>query len=357
MRGRNIRVQTTETAGSRAKRGREPWSPRGDRRTGMSRRSFVRAAFGGMGLAAASSAALLSGCSQPSAAQGGAGADSGDDAKKLNVAASFYPMYDFTQKVGGDHVEVSCLVPAGTEPHDWEPSPTDIASIVKSDLLVYNGASMEHWIDDVKDAGDGDLTCCEASDGVELRAGEAEEGDEDAGDGPVYDPHVWLAPANAKIEMGNIRDALSKIDPEHASDYDANHDEYAAKLDELDAEFREKLSAVPNKTIVVSHEAFGYLCDAYGLTQVAITGMDAEGEPDAQTMASIIEQVKATGIKTIFSEELVSPKVAEQIAEATGASCEVLNPIEGLEQSEIDAGEDYFSVMRSNLDELVKTLS
>lgn len=358
MMDRRIRahIQKTETEGSPTSQGRTRWNLQGARRTGMTRRSFVRVVLSGAGLAAAGTTALLSGCSQSEAASDKGGSDGSDNGgKKLNVAASFYPMYDFAKKIGGAHVAVSCLVPAGTEPHDWEPSPTDIASIEDSDLLVYNGASMEHWIDDVKNASDGSLAYCEASEGIDLRAGEAEDDEED--DGPIYDPHVWLSPANAKIEMGNIRDALSKIDPEHASDYDANYTEFSGKLDELDTQFREKLSTVPNKTIVVSHEAFGYLCDAYGLTQVAITGMDAEGEPDAQTMASIIDQVKATGIKTIFGEELVSQKVAKQIADATGAECKVLNPIEGLEQSEIDAGEDYFSVMRSNLDELVAALS
>ena len=317
----------------------------------VTRRSFLRASLGLAGLMATPSL-LMTGCSSSQASQAAA-TTSGD--AKLNVSASFYPMYDFTSKVGGDHVSVTCLVPAGTEPHDWEPSSTDVASITKSDLLVYNGASMEHWIDDVTSAAGDSLKTCEASKGLTLRTGEVEEGEEQ--DGPVYDPHVWLAPQNAKAEMANIKDALSEVDPDHASDYENSYVEYAAKFDELDKEFGDKLSAVPNKTIVVSHEAFGYLCDAYGLTQIAITGMDAEGEPDAQTMASIIDQVKATGIKTIFSEELVSPKVAQQIADATGAECKVLNPIEGLEQDEIDAGEDYFSVMRSNLDELVAALS
>ena len=317
----------------------------------LTRRAFLRSSLGLASLVAAPFL-FVTGCSGSQGAQ--TDTSTCTDAN-LNVSASFYPMYDFTSKVGGDHVSVTCLVPAGTEPHDWEPSSTDVANITKSDLLVYNGASMEHWIDDVTSAADGSLKTCEASKGLTLRAGEAEEGEEQ--DGPVYDPHVWLAPENAKAEMANIKDALSEIDPGHASDYESNYEEYAAKFDELDKEYSEKLSAVPNKTIVVSHEAFGYLCDAYGLTQVPITGMDAEGEPDAQTMASIIDQVKATGIKTIFSEDLVSPKVAQQIADATGAECKVLNPIEGLEQDELDAGEDYFSVMRSNLDELVAALS
>ena len=107
----------------------------------------------------------------------------------------------------------------------------------------------------------------------------------------------------------------------------------------------------------MSHEAFGYLCDAYGLVQEPITGMDAEGEPDAKAMAEIVQFVRDHNVKVVFSEDLVSPKVAEQIADETGAACEVLNPIEGLEQDEIDAGADYFSVMRDNLKALVSALN
>ena len=268
---------------------------------------------------------------------------------KLKVVTSFYAMEDFTKKVGGDNVEVVNLVPAGTEPHEWEPSATDMQAIQDASLFVYNGADMEHWVDDtLASLGDKAPASVKASDGIELRGGE-EPGESD--------PHVWLNPESAKAELANIRDALVKADPDHKADYEANYKKYAAEFDQLDQDFKEKLSAVSNKTIVVSHEAFGYLCDAYGLTQVPIAGMDAEGEPDAQTMAKIIEQVKAQGIKVIFSEDLVSPKVAQQIADATGATCEVLNPLEGLTDEELAQGEDYVSVMRANLDELVKALS
>ena len=268
---------------------------------------------------------------------------------KVQVVASFYAMADFAQKIGGDNVEVTNLVPAGTEPHEWEPSPTDVTTIQDAGLFIYNGADMESWVDDtLSSLADHAPASVEASDGITLRAGE-EEGE--------ADPHVWLAPENAKHELENIKDALVKVDPDHKQTYEANYEKYAAEFDDLDKEYEEKLSAVPNKTVVVSHEAFGYLCDAYGLTQVPITGMDAEGEPDAQTMASIIDQVKAQNIKYIFSEDLVSPKVAQQIADATGATCEVLNPLEGLTDEEIASGEDYLSVMSSNLDLLVKALS
>ena len=258
-------------------------------------------------------------------------------------------MEDFAKKVGGDDIEVTNLVPAGTEPHDWEPAATDVQAIQDADLFVYNGASMEHWVDDtLSSLGDKTPASVKASEGIALRVGE-EPGEDD--------PHVWLNPEKAKAELANIKDALVKVDPDHKADYEANHEKYAAEFDRLDQDFKDKLGAAPNKTIVVSHEAFGYLCDAYGLTQVPITGMDAEGEPDAQTMASIIDQVKSQNIKVIFSEDLVSPKVAKQIADATGATCEVLSPIEGLTDEELAQGEDYVSVMHTNLDELVKALS
>ncbi|MDO4428611.1 MAG: zinc ABC transporter substrate-binding protein [Atopobiaceae bacterium] len=308
-----------------------------------SRRQFLAA-----GLAAAGSA-LLAGCagSGPAAP---AGSDAGSDAG-IKVIASFYVMGDFAKKVGGDLVSVTDLVPAGTEPHDWEPSPRDIEDLQAADLFVYNGAGMEHWVEDVVSDLD-TVKVVEASKGIELLDGE--HGHDHDHDG--HDPHVWLAPANAKMELAAIRDGLVAVDPEHTEQFDAAYEEHARAFDELDQEFRTALESLPNKTIVVSHAAYGYLCDAYGLTQRAITGIDAEGEPDARTMAEIIDFVKESGIKTIFTEELVSPKVAQAIADATGASCQVLNPIEGLTQEQERAGEDYLSLMRQNLKALVAAL-
>lgn len=314
-----------------------------------------RHARGALAALAALLAALLAlglagcGAKGPDTAAASEAAAQTDSGAKVKVVTSFYAMEDFAKKVGGDDIEVTNLVPAGTEPHDWEPAATDVQAIQDADLFVYNGASMEHWVDDtLSSLGDKTPASVKASEGIALRVGE-EPGEDD--------PHVWLNPENAKAELANIKDALVKVDPDHKADYEANYEKYAAEFDRLDQDFKDKLGAAPNKTIVVSHEAFGYLCDAYGLTQVPITDMDAEGEPDAQTMASIIDQVKSQNIKVIFSEDLVSPKVAKQIADATGATCEVLSPIEGLTDEELAQGEDYVSVMHTNLDELVKALS
>ncbi len=141
---------------------------------------------------------------------------------------------------------------------------------------------------------------------------------------------VWLSPLNAKIQMKNICDALSEKDSEHKSEYAANLDKANADFDTLDSEFHKGLDSLPNKTIVVSHQAFGYLCEAYGLTQMPIEGVEADAEPNAQEMKEITEFVKEHNVKVIFTEELVSPKVAQAIAEATGARVEELNPLEGL---------------------------
>ena len=168
---------------------------------------------------------------------------------------------------------------------------------------------------------------------------------------------MWLAPENAKRELENIKDALAAADPGHKDDYQANYERYAAEFDQLDQEYREQIGAAAGKTLVVSHDAYGYLAQAYGLTVLPIAGMDAEGEPDAKTMAKIIDFVKENGVKTIFSEDLVSPKVAQQIADGTGAACRVLNPLEGLTDEQLRAGEDYVSVMRSNLAEIVAALN
>ncbi len=302
----------------------------------------------------------LTACSNAGTSTSTSESQPANESQKVQVVASFYPMADFAQKIGGDHVEVENLCPAGTEPHEWEPSPTDITAIENADVFVYNGADMEGWVDDTLASANlkGSVVC--ASDGIELRVAnhdhDAAEADshEHAGE---HDPHVWLAPENAKKEAENIKDALVKADPANASDYEANYEKWASEFDALDKEFSTQLSQTAGKTIVVSHEAFGYLCDAYGLVQEPITGMDAEGEPDAKTMAEIVQFVHDNNVKVIFSEDLVSPKVAQQIADETGAACEVLNPIEGLEQEDLDAGEDYFSVMRSNLDELVRALN
>ncbi|AIQ13866.1 metal ABC transporter substrate-binding protein [Paenibacillus durus] len=289
--------------------------------------------------------------------------------KKLLIKTSFYPMYEFTRNVAGDLAEVENLVPASVEPHDWEPSPKDMAEISEADALVYNGAGMEGWVDQVMEsAKGGGLTAIEASKNIELmksveeednhahEEGEHEEGEEDHDHGGL-DPHVWLSPALAVQEVRNIEAGLAEVAPGHAEEFKANADAYIAKLEELDQEFKDSLAAVKRKDFITQHAAFGYLAKEYGLTQVPIAGLSPDQEPSAAQMAEIVEFAKEHNVKTIFFETLVSSSVADTIAAEIGAKSAVLNPIEGLTEDDIANNLNYLAIMRQNLEALKAALN
>ncbi|WAW14879.1 metal ABC transporter substrate-binding protein [Peptostreptococcus equinus] len=327
------------------------------------------------------SAIALSGCSSNNTS--GDVKNTRKSGEKIKVYTSFYPMYDFAKKIGGDKIEVKNLVPAGTEPHDWEPSPQDLAKIGESDVFIYSGAGMEAWADKVSDnVKNNKLVQVEASKGISLLKSEEdhdhdhddakdkddhEKGDKDHNDHEKdedkhehdygeYDPHVWLNPQNAKIEMKNIKDAFIKADPKNKAYYEENFKMNSEKMDKLDNKFKTELSKTQKKDIIVSHEAFGYLANAYGLKQIGIEGLSPDSEPDASRMAEITKFAKENNVKYIFFEELVSPKVSKTIAKEVGAQTEVLNPLEGLTKDQLDKGEDYFSIMENNLNVLLKAL-
>lgn len=290
--------------------------------------------------------ALLAGCSNKS--KGGLGKK---DKNKVSVYTSFYAMYDLTKKIGGDKINITNLVPAGTEPHDWEPKPSNIAELEEADVIVYNGAGMEGWIDKIlKTLKNEDLVTVETS--KEIKLLDNAQGDEHL----KYDPHVWLNPMNAKKQMEAIKNALVKADPANKSYYEKNYEDNAKKIAELDKKYKDAVEKFTQKNIVVSHEAFGYLCDAYGLKQVAIEGLNAESEPSPARMAEIVKYVKENNVKYIFSEELLSPKVAEAISKETGAKIAILNPLEGIKEEDTNAGKEYFSIMNDNLEILKKAL-
>ena len=312
----------------------------------------------------------------------GCGAEASDepvDPNKLQVMASFYTMYDFAQKIGGEHVQVTCMVPSGTEPHDWEPSTKDITRMEQADVFIYNGAGMEHWVSDVlAGLSNKKLISVEASQGVSrLRSAEEEDGhdheaahEDDAADHTVvaapdghdghehgeYDPHVWLDPMNAKQEMQNICEAFSEADPEHRADYQANYEKWEKQLDELDKTYQTTLENLSERNIVVAHEAYGYLCRRYNLTQVSIEGMSPDSEPDPGRMADIIDFVRANNVRAIFFEELSGSRTAETVAAETGVKLLTLSPLEGLSDRQEETGGDYFSVMKENLQQLTEAL-
>ncbi|MCS7458548.1 metal ABC transporter substrate-binding protein [Paenibacillus doosanensis] len=284
---------------------------------------------------------------------------------KVNVVASFYPLYDFTQKIGGDRVNVINLVPTGVEPHDWTPKSRDMQNLSKAQMFVYLGAGFEGWVNDTLGSlpKDSKVAVVEGSKGVELLASSGEDHDHDhdaknkeAHNESQYDPHVWLSPVNAKKIALNIKDQLVKTDPAGQSDYEANYEKFAAQLDQLDAKYKEALAKTPKKDIVVTHQSFAYLAKQYGLTQKAIMGLSPDSEPTSKDLKEINEFIRTNGIQYIFFEELVSDRLAKTLAKDAKVETLVLSPIEGLTDAQAKAGADYISLMESNLNNLIKAL-
>lgn len=316
---------------------------------------------------AALSTAALAGLVLSSCGDGGDPTASGGDG--TTVAAAFYPLAFVTQRVAGDHATVENLTQAGGEPHDLELTARQVGEISDADLVVYL-AGFQPSVDEAVEQNAEDRAV-DVAGLVELLDGPAgESGDEHAGEETEHaeeegehaeddghghgdlagDPHIWLDPANLEPIAGAVADRLAQADPDHADDYHANAEALTADLQTLDAEFETGLAQCTQRVIVVAHEAFGYLAHRYDLEQVGISGIDPEAEPSPQRLAEVQDVVRAEGVTTIFYERLVSPDVAETLAGDLGVQAAVLDPIEGLADDTAD--QDYFSLMRANLEAL-----
>ncbi|MFD0771319.1 metal ABC transporter substrate-binding protein [Bacillus sp. CGMCC 1.60114] len=296
----------------------------------------------------------IAGCSKQDEAKGTTKQD-----KSLKVVTTFYPMYDFTKNVVGSNGKVDVLIPAGTEPHDFEPSPKDIAKIEGADVFVYNSDSMETWVPKVlKSLDNKKIKVVDASKDISLMEGTAEEEDKHADKAQEHpmDPHVWLDPVLAQKEVENIKQVVIEADPTHKQDYEKNADQFTAKLKDLDNEFRTTLGNAKRKEFVTQHAAFGYLAKEYGLTQIPIAGLAPDQEPSPAKLAELQKYVKDNNIKVIYFEEIASPKIAKTLADETGAKTVVLSPIEGITKEEQDKGIDYISYMKKNLDALKQSV-
>ncbi len=291
----------------------------------------------------------------------------GDD---VLVYATIYPVCDFATQVCGDKARVLQLVPDGVEPHDWEPSPKDMVNLQRADVIIYNGAGMETWVQKVlnnlKKEGPVPVDC---SSGIELLHvdthlnTDAYAPGEDANsqnDGhmhdPSTDPHIWLDPHNASLMVDNILQGMQKADPDNAAYYSDNARQYQERLNDLDKKYAETLDGATVRKFIVSHAAFGYLAHRYNLEQVAIRGISPDADPSPARMTEIIDTAQQAGVKYIFFESLVSPRVSEVIAREAGAETLVLNPLGGITPEERQAGKDYLIVMEENLKHLSQAL-
>jgi zinc transport system substrate-binding protein len=262
---------------------------------------------------------------------------------KIKVSTSFYPLYFFASQIGGDKAEVTNITPAGSEPHDYEPTAADILQIENSQLLILNGGGLEAWGNNVSQNINANFTKV-------IVAGEGLTTQQITENGQsVIDPHVWLSPTLAAQMVDKIVQGFIAVDPINQVYYQANADSLKAKLTILDREYAKGLSNCAQQDIVTSHAAFGYLAASYHLQQIPIAGLSPDAEPSPQQLVNLVSLVREQQIKYIFFESLVSPKLAQTMAHEVGAQTLILNPLEGLTATELAQGQDYFTEMRSNL--------
>lgn len=266
--------------------------------------------------------------------------------KRLPVVASFYPLFFMAQQIGGDKAEVVNIVPAGAEPHDYEPTAQDMMRLENSRLIILNGGGLEAWSNNLEQNIDPKKT-------VIIVAGKDLVSQSLTDNGQTrLDPHIWLDPPLAKKMLANILKGFIQADPANQIYYQANAAALQARLTSLDTSYRQGLSHCQKKDIITSHAAFGYLATTYGLTQIPIAGLSPDAEPSPQQLANIIKFSKLNQVKYIFFESLTSPKLAQTIASELGAQTLVLNPLEGLTDQELAQGENYLSIMQANLKNL-----
>ncbi len=263
-------------------------------------------------------------------------------AGRLEVVAAFYPLAYAVERVGGEHVTVASLTRPGAEPHELELTPKDLASLTSARLVVYL-TGFQPAVDDAV-AATRQTPSLEVSNAAGLTTTAS-------APGGAQDPHFWLDPLRYREVVAAVAERLAELDASHAAAYRANAAAFATELSALDAEFTAGLRTCASREVVTSHAAFGYLTARYDLTQQSIAGLSPDAEPDAASMTSIVELVRAKGVRTIYSETLVDPALAETIARETGASVAVLDPIEGITDN--SAGTTYLEIMRSNLRTLV----
>ncbi|SHK95822.1 metal ABC transporter solute-binding protein, Zn/Mn family [Desulforamulus aeronauticus] len=334
---------------------------------------------------------------------GGCGTTSSEQSstpkEQLRVFTGIYPLYDFAKHIGSDKISIKNIIPAGAEPHDWEPSPQDIAEITKADVLILSGSGMEPWADKVLGVIDQNkVTVIYAAQNIKLldpipneqaehseqhedkhstdtqqtatdqtkehshdqdlhpEDSQPKEADTHDHDHAGKDPHIWLDPLNAKTIVDTILAGLIKVDEKNKAVYESNAEAYKKELDQLHEEYQTGLANAKLREFITSHAAFGYLAERYHLIQIPVRGLAAESEPSPADMATIVKLAQEKNIKYIFFETLVSPKVSEAIASELKGQTLVLDPLESLSDQDIAAGKDYLSGMRENLKNLKTAL-
>lgn len=291
--------------------------------------------------AAAVSASVVVGACSPN--QGGGTEPSRDP---LTVAAAFYPIAEAVQRIGGECVEVTNLTPPGVEPHDLELTPDDVEAIASSDLVIYLGSEFQPSVQDA--LGDAEGETLDVLTLIDTLPPPSSDGQ----DASSADPHVWLDPGRWADAVGKIAAAMQEVAPARNCDFADNARTYIHDLTDLDRAYRSGLADCRGDLIVTNHSAFGYLAAAYGFRQESISGLAPDAEPTPDRLATLRALVAREGVTTIFTEALISPQAAQTLADEAGVRTSTLDTLEGLTAEQVADGQDYDSIMRTNLDAL-----
>lgn len=295
-------------------------------------------------------------------------APTGEDAEdgRLQVVCSLFPYYDFVREIGGVYVSPHLLVAAGREAHSFEPTPMDVIRVSRADVFVYNGGEGEQWVDEILDsAGENIPTVLRMMDYADTLTEEPlaghddhdhadrdhEHDDDHDSDDIEYDEHIWTSPVQAMKLCRAICDALCAADPAHAAVYRSNLENYLGQLAELDVAFRQVCSE-KKRSLLVFGDRFPllYFCREYGLDyRAAFHGCSSDTEPSLYTLKFLIDKVRQQDIPVVYALELSSRKVADAIAETTGATVETFYSCQTVSQADWAAGEGYVSLMRRNV--------
>ena len=281
------------------------------------------------------------------------------DSSKLQIVATTTIVGDVVAQVGGDHIELSLLLPVGTDPHSFEPRPQDIAKVAGSQVVFANGAGLEPFLENLLASAEALDRVVYVSEGIAYRASE-EDGhqDHEHQDHAEVDPHTWMDPNNVMLWVQRIEEALSEADPARAEEYRCNAQDYLDELKKLDAWIRQQTARVPleNRKLVTDHALFGYFADTYGFEQIGalVPGYSSMAEPSAQELAQIEDAIRAYGVKAVFVGNTVNPTLAERVAEDTGVEL-VFVYTGSLSEPGGEAG-SYLDYMRYNVAAFVNAL-
>ena len=268
---------------------------------------------------------------------------------KLQVVTTLFPLYDFAKRIGGEKAQVSLLLPPGVEPHSFEPRPEDIVRVNRADLFIYTNKFMEPWAASIVAGVDkGRVGIVEGGSGIPLQPapGVGEHGG-------AMDPHVWLDLENARLIVANILASFVARDPSHRAYYERNAAGLAQELAALDLKYRETLANCPKKVFLHGgHYAFGYLARRYGLRYLSASAVNADAEPTPARLAELVNLMRRERLNYVYTEELLSPRVAETIARETGAKILMLSAGHNLSRDQFQRGVSFISLMEQNLQNL-----